>query len=113
EPAYAAYAELCDRVQRNGSEAWVVPIPLALAARDGLAEIRYPAGLPGYAGYMIRDDINWRVKHRGANLPYFQPACLTKLDTAIERYRLPAPQHLWLSPLVSPVPVLQGAQATL
>ena len=113
EPAYAAYAELCDRVQRNGSEAWVVPIPLALAARDGLAEIRYPAGLPGYPGYMIRDDINWRVKHRGANLPYFQPACLTKLDTAIERYRLPAPQHLWLSPLVSPMPVLQGAQATL
>jgi FkbM family methyltransferase len=113
EPAYAAYAELCDNVQRNGSEAWVVPIPLALAARDGLAEIRYLAGLSGHPGYMIRDDITWRVKHRGANLPYFQPACLTKLDTAIERYRLPTPQHLWLSPLVSSLPVLQGAQATL
>jgi FkbM family methyltransferase len=113
EPGYAAYAELCENIQRRGCEAWVVPIPLALAARDGLAEIRYPAGLPGHTGYAIRDDINWRVKHRGANLPYFQPACLTRLDTAIERYRMPAPQHVRISSLASPLAVLQGASSTL
>jgi FkbM family methyltransferase len=113
EPGYAAYAELCENIQRRGCEAWVVPIPLALAARDGLAEIRYPAGLPGHPGYAIRDDINWRVKHRGANLPYFQPACLTRLDTAIERYRMPAPQHVRISSLASPLAVLQGASSTL
>jgi FkbM family methyltransferase len=113
EPGYAAYAELCENVQRRGCQAWVVPIPLALAARDGLAEIRHPAGLPGHPGYMIRDDINWRVKHRGANLPYFQPACLTRLDTAIERYRMPPPQHVRVSSLASPLAVLQGAASTL
>ena len=48
EPGYAAYAELCENIQRNGCEAWVVPIPLALAARDGLAEIRYAAGSAGH-----------------------------------------------------------------
>jgi len=113
EPGYAAYAELCENVQRRGCQAWVVPIPLALAARDGLAEIRHPAGLPGHPGYTIRDDINWRVKHRGANLPYFQPACLTRLDTAIERYRMPPPQHVRISSLASPLAVLQGASLTL
>jgi FkbM family methyltransferase len=113
EPGYAAYAELCERVQRNGCQAWVVPVPLALAARDGLAEIRYPAGSPGHPGYTIRDDITWRVKHRGANLPYFQPACLTRLDTAVERYRMPAPHHLRLSSGVLPLAVLQGASSTL
>lgn len=113
EPGYAAYAELCENVQRHGCEAWVVPIPLALAARDGLAEIRYPAGLPGHPGYTVRDDINWRVKHRGANLPYFQPACLTRLDTAIDRYRMPPPQHIRMASLASPQAVLQGASSTL
>jgi FkbM family methyltransferase len=113
EPGYAAYAELCENIQRNGCEAWVVPIPLALAARDGLAEIRYAAGLAGHPGYTIRDDINWRVKHRGANVPYFQPACLTRLDTAVERYRVPAPHHLRLSSSASSLAVLQGAPSTL
>jgi len=113
EPGYAAYATLCENVLERGCDAWVVPIPLALAARDGLAEIRYPVGLPGHPGYTIRDDINWRVKHRGANLPYFQPACLTRLDTAIERYRMPPPQHVRISSLASPLAVLQGASSTL
>ena len=113
EPAYAAYAELCDSVQRNGAEAWVVPIPLALAARDGLAEIRYQSGLAGQPGYTVRDDINWRVKHRGANVPYFQPACLTTLDTAVERYRLPMPQHLRLASHVDASHVLAGAASTI
>ena len=38
EPGYAAYGYLCDNVLLNGCEATVVPIALALAARDGLAE---------------------------------------------------------------------------
>jgi FkbM family methyltransferase len=113
EAGYAAYAELCENVQQNGCEASVVPVPLALAARDGLAEIRYAAGSAGQPGYAVRDDIAWRVKHRGANVPYFQPACLTRLDTAVERYRMPAPQHLRFSSFVSPLPVLRGASSTL
>jgi FkbM family methyltransferase len=113
EPAYAAYAELCDNVLLNSCESLVVPVPLALAARDGLAEIRYQQGMPGAPGYMVRDDINWRVKHRGRNLPYFQPACLTRLDTAIDRYRLPEPHHLRVAEQVSALQVLTGAEGTL
>ena len=68
---------------------------------------------PDIRDIQIRDDINWRVKHRGANVPYFQPACLTRLDTAVERYRVPAPHHLRLSASASPLAVLQGAPSTL
>lgn len=113
EPGYAAYAALCDNVLRSGCEAWVVPIPLPLAGRDGLAEIKYALGEAGHPGYVLRDDINWRVKHRGPNIPYFQPACLTKLDSAIDHYRLPAPNHLRLSASASVKQVLAGASATL
>ncbi len=113
EPGYSAYGELCDNVLLNGCEASVVPVPLALAARDGLAEIKYQQGMPGQPGYTVRDDVNWRVKHRGRNVPYLQPACLTRLDTAIEQYRLPAPNHLRLSEQVVAAQVLTGAPATL
>jgi hypothetical protein len=113
EPAYSAYAELCAKVLRSGCEAWVVPIALPLAGRDGLAEIKYDLGRPGQPGYRLRDDIDWRVKHRGTNVPYFQPACLTRLDTAVQQYRLPSPHHLRLSSAASALQVLAGAPATL
>ncbi|MBM3820744.1 MAG: FkbM family methyltransferase [Acidimicrobiia bacterium] len=113
EPAYNAYGELCENVLLNGCEATVVPIALALAARDGLAEIKYEHGRPGEPGYAVRDDIEWRVKHRGRNKPYLQPACLVRLDTVVAQYRLPAPNHLRISPAMAAEAVLAGAAATL
>jgi hypothetical protein len=62
---------------------------------------------------MLRDDINWRVKHRGSNVAYFQPACLTRLDTAIAQYSLPSPHHLRLSAPAFAAQVLAGAPETL
>lgn len=113
EPGYAAHGQLCDNLLLNGCEASVVPIPLALAGRDGLAEIKYVQGQPGEPGYMVRDDIDWKRKHRGQNKPYLQPACLVRLDTLVERQRLPAPHHLRLAPGVSVHAVLAGAPLTL
>ena len=113
EPGYAAYGHLCDNVLLNGCEASVVPIPLALAGRDGLAEIKYLQGQPGEPGYMVRDDIDWKVKHRGRNRPYLQPACLVRLDSLVERQRLPAPHHVRLAAGVSVRAVLKGAPLTL
>src|SRR5690349_6507652 len=62
---------------------------------------------------MLRDDINWRVKHRGSNIAYFQPACLTRLDTAIAQYRLPSPHHVRLSAPAFAAQILAGAPETL
>jgi FkbM family methyltransferase len=113
EPGYAAHKELCDNLLLNGCEASVVPIPLGLAARDGLAEIKYVQGQPGEPGYTLRDDREWRVTHRGRNKPYLQPACLVRLDTVVERHRLPSPHHLRLSPQIALDAVLAGATSTL
>ena len=113
EPGYAVFGQLCDNVLLNGCEATVVPVPIALAARDALAEIKYIQGQPGELGYAVRDDVEWRVKHRGKNKPYLQPACLARLDTVVEQYRLPSPHHLRISPLMSADAVLAGATATL
>ncbi len=113
EAAYTAYAELCENVLLNGCEATVVPVALTLAARDGLAEIKYEYGQPGEPGYTVREDIDWRVKHRGKSKPYLQPACLVRLDTAVELYRLPSPSHIRISPSLSVASVLAGASATL
>lgn len=113
EPGFAVYGQLCDNVLLNGCEATVIPIPIALAARDGLAEIKYAPGKAGELGYTVRDDIEWRVKHRGKNRPYLQPACLTRLDTVVKRYGLPEPHHLRVSPMISAEAVLAGATETL
>ncbi len=111
EPAYAAYAELCDNLLLNGCEASVIPIPLALAASEGLAQMKYQPAMPGQVGYTVHDDIRWRVKHRGRNAPYVQPACLTTLDGAISRHGLPRPNHVRLSD--GSMAVIAGAAATL
>jgi FkbM family methyltransferase len=113
EPAYTAHAEFCDNILLNRCEAQIVPVPLALAAKDGLAEIKYALGRPGEPGYLVRDDIAWRVKHRGANKPYLQPACLMRLDTFVRQQRPPSPQHIRL-PQESDAPaVIAGSVETL
>lgn len=113
EAGYSAHGELCDNLLLNGCEASVVPIPLAPAGRDGLAEIRYGQGRPGEPGYFVRDDIDWRVKHRGPNKPYLQPAMLVRLDTLVAQHGLPSPHHLRLAPSTTATAVLAGAPAIL
>jgi len=113
EPAYAAHKEFCDNILLNRCEALIVPVPLALAARDGLAELKYLQGQPGEPGYLVRDDINWRVKHRGRTKPYLQPACLVRLDSFIERQHAPSPHHLKISAGTGVEGVLAGAHETL
>jgi len=109
EPGYAAHAEFCDNILLNHCEALIVPVPLALAERDGLAEIKYLQNRPGEPGYLVRSDIEWRVKHRGPNKPYLQPACLVSLDSFVEWQRPPSPHHIRLAPGVNVAAVLAGA----
>jgi len=113
EPGYAAHQEFCENVLLNRCEALIVPIPLALAGRDGLAEIKYLHGQPGEPGYLVRDDITWKVKHRGRNKPYLQPACLVRLDSFVEQQHPPSPHHLRIAMGVNVDAVLAGATQTL
>ena len=112
EAGYAAFAQLCDNVLLNGCEAAVIPVPLALADDDGLAELKYPLGREGEQRYRVGRS-GWRPRPVQSNRGYAQPACLVTLDNAIRRFRLPLPTHLRLSPFVAARPVLEGARETL
>jgi FkbM family methyltransferase len=112
EPGYEVYAALCENILLNGCQATVIPVPLALADEDGLADMKYEREFPGHERYSIRPT-DWRVRPDQGVRPYVQPVCATRLDTAIERYTLPAPNHLRLSRYASALDVLRGAPRTL
>ena len=113
EAAYAAHKEFCDNVLLNRCEALVVPVPLALAARDGLAEIKYLQGHPGETGYVVVEERSWRVKHRGPNRPYLQPACVMRLDSFVNHHQPPPPHHIHIAAGTNAPAVLDGARQTL
>jgi FkbM family methyltransferase len=113
EPAYTAHKEFCDNLLLNRCEALVVPVPLALGARDGLAEIKYEFGRPGEPEYVIVEERSWKVRHRGPNKPYLQPACVMRLDSFVDRQQAPPPQHIHVAAGVNPATVLEGGRETL
>jgi len=113
EPAYAAHKEVCDNLLLNRCEALVAPVPVALGARDGLAEIKYELGRPGETGYVLVEERSWKVRHRGPNKPYLQPACVMRLDSFVSRQQAPPPHHIHVASGVNSTTVLDGGRETL
>jgi FkbM family methyltransferase len=97
EAGYRAYAALCENVGLNGIQGAVVAVPLPLGDRDALAEVKYERGRSGYGPYGVRPAA-WRLRPSDAVQPHVRTVCITRLDTAIERYALPRAHHLRLSP---------------
>jgi FkbM family methyltransferase len=112
EPGYEVYAALCRNVMLNGCQGSVVPVPLALAGVDGLADIKYERLYPGGARYGVRSRA-WRARSPDSVQSNVHTACTTRLDTAVECYGLPPPTHLRVSPSVRADDVLKGAARTL
>jgi FkbM family methyltransferase len=112
EPGYNAYAALCDNVLLNGCQGSVIPIPLAIASRDAVANIKYGRGNAGAEHHSIQWT-RWRVKSAEAVESHVHPVIATKLDTAVERYGLPAPHHIRISAGGTAADVIRGAERTL
>ena len=112
EPGYHAYAALCDNILLNGCQGSVIPVPLALGSHDAVANIKYGRGLAGAEHHSIQWT-RWRVKSAEAVETHVHPVCATRLDTAVECYGLPLPNHIRLSPSGPAADVLQGAERTL
>ena len=112
EGAYAAYAALCDNLLLNGCEGSVVPVPLVVSSRDALGTVRYQNGSPGQGRYIVRSD-DWRSRPGERDSQYIQPSCLSRLDTIVERYGLPSPNHIRIAPRLSPLSVIAGGAKTL
>lgn len=112
EPGYKAYAALCDNVLLNACQGSVIPVPLALAARDTLASIKYGRQHPGSERHSVQL-MRWRMKAADGVQPNVHSTCATQLDTAVQLYGLPPPTHVRLSPSASANDVLLGAERTL
>lgn len=112
EPGYKAYGALHENLILNGCQGSVIPVPLPLADRDGLADVKYERGQIGSGRYAVRST-PWRVRSPQAAKPHVQAACVTRLDTAVERYRLPQVNHLRLSAHAPAGKVLEGAARAL
>ena len=112
EPGYKAYAALCDNVLLNACQGSVIPVPLALAARDALANLKYGRQHPGSERHSVQV-MRWRVRSADGVQPNVHSTCATRLDTAVQQYGLPPPTHVRLSPSASAIDVLQGAERTL
>lgn len=112
EPGYKAYAALCDNVLLNGCQGSVIPVPLALASRDAVANLKYGRGLTGAEHHSVQA-ARWRVRPADGVQTNVHSVCATRLDTAVEQYGLPLPNHVRLSHAGSVADVLQGATRTL
>lgn len=111
EPGYRAYTVLCENLALNGIQGSVVAVPLPLGDRDALAEMKYERGRSGYGRYAVQPRA-WRIRPSDAVQAHVRTVCITRLDTAIERYGLPEAGHLRLSAHAA-AGVLAGGARTL
>jgi len=59
------------------------------------------------------EERSWKVRHRGPNKPYLQPACVMRLDSFVSRQQAPPPHHIHVTSGVNSTTVLDGARETL
>lgn len=112
EPGFVAYKELCDNILLNDCSRSVIPLPVALGDRTGLAELEYPSEMPGGSSHALNAR-SWRQRTDSRQLHYIQPVCVEALDALIDRHRLPRPQHLRLAVSRDAARVLAGAAGVL
>jgi FkbM family methyltransferase len=113
EPGYDAFKDLCDNLLLNGCDGAVAPLPVALADFDGLGSLKFALGSPGQALHTVQPE-RWKPRRAsGEGRRLVQPVCASSLDMAIERYGLPAPQHLRVSNLTTAAAVIGGGARTL
>jgi len=106
EPGFASFAALCGNLVLNGTREAVVPLPVTLGDRDALGAFGYSdlaAGAALHAGGIpATEPVAWT-----------QPVLVQRLDGLVDRFGLPAPEHLKLDVDGAELAVLRGAGALL
>lgn len=110
EPGYASFAELCENVQRNDAAGSITPLPVSLADRTRLLELDYRDLKAGAAVHAMVEP----GAGPGDFVPaYRQPVLAFSLDDLVERFDLPAPNHIKLDVDGAEAQVVAGAARTL
>jgi FkbM family methyltransferase len=113
EPGFAAFKQLCDHLLLNGCDGSVMAVPLALAASDGLGELKFPSDGAGEERHALKP-ASWREKRPLRDgRTFVQTVCVTSLDAALRRYDWPALNHLRISETAPALSVLDGAASLL
>jgi FkbM family methyltransferase len=113
EPGYVAFKDLCDNLLLNGCDGAVAALPMALSNFEGLGSMKFALGEPGQSWHTVNAE-RWKPRRpAGDARRLVQPVCAITLDSAIERYELPAVNHIRLSELRSVDAVLAGAVGAL
>ena len=112
EPGYATFAHLCDNIVLNGCDRCIIPVPLPLASRTGLAGFQYRSLHAGQSRHVLSEGAGARAKKK-ADTRYRQPVLAVRLDDLVSQYELPAPTHIKLDVDGGEVKVLEGAPRTL
>jgi FkbM family methyltransferase len=112
EPGYASFARLCDNIVLNRCHDLVIPLPLALGPTTGLGTLTYKTLHPGQSRHEFTDGTWTRISASASNR-YHQPVLSMTLDEAVDRFRLPLPNHIKLDVDGGELKVLRGAEATL
>jgi len=104
EPSFATFALLCENIHLNGLGGRIVPIPVPLGASTALETFRYASTEPGESSHNPSDP----------GLVVFEQTMLVhSLDDLVERFELPAPNHLKLDVDGAELDVLRGAVGVL
>ncbi len=108
EPSYSSVATLCANVVLNDLASSVTPVPVALSNTTGMTVLGLRNLEPGGARHVLGSG----VQGEGPTL-YAQPVMTFRLDEAVERFALPAPNHIKLDVDGGELAVLEGASRTL
>lgn len=111
EPGFANYARLCENIQLNDCGRLVTPLPWLLADREGMRAFTYRSVEPGQSRHEMSDEAP--AQSGAVSEAVIQTMPAIALDTAVERFGLPAPHHIKLDVDGAEALVLAGAVATL
>ena len=93
EPGFASYAHLCANIVLNRCEPIIIPVPLALGSASGLGRFRYLSLDPGQSRHDFQQNA-WVADEAAATKRYLQPVLSMTLDSVIQTFALPQPNHL-------------------
>jgi FkbM family methyltransferase len=111
EPAFANYARLCENIHLNGCAKTITPLPWLLSNKAGTFPFEYRSLSPGQSRHvMVEGPASPGAE---AGLVYVQPMTGVALDSAIDLFSFPLPNHIKLDVDGAEALVLEGAAATL